>query len=159
MRAPSPSIRSGHKKRRRRPYSATVHYDQEGNGPTSAAARHKCRAGQLFQLCTGTAQFIRQEGKMPCIGSWTYPFARMRHATARITLRGTSLSCTAAHSMLSDATSRSHLFPSSSSARAGTRSFYAILSREWQGISANRDCPAVIGQRASDLPLLPISKS
>ena len=34
-----------HKKRRRRPYSATVHYDQEGNGPTSAAARHKCRAG------------------------------------------------------------------------------------------------------------------
>ncbi|MCP5089212.1 MAG: transposase [Rhodobacteraceae bacterium] len=44
------------------PYSATVHDDPEGNGPTSAAARHECRAGQLFQLRTGTAQFIRQEG-------------------------------------------------------------------------------------------------
>jgi hypothetical protein len=53
---------AGHKKRRRRPYSATVHDDQEGSGPTSAAAWHKCRAGQLFQLRTGTAQFIRQEG-------------------------------------------------------------------------------------------------
>jgi hypothetical protein len=53
---------AGHKKRRRRPYSATAHDDQEGSGPTSAAARHKCRARQLFQLRTGTAQFIRQEG-------------------------------------------------------------------------------------------------
>jgi len=45
-----------------RSYSCAVHVDQEGNGPTSAAARHKCRAGQLFQLRTGNAQIIRQEG-------------------------------------------------------------------------------------------------
>jgi len=63
MRAHSPSVRSGQKKKGGRPYSATVHYDPEGNGPTSAAARHKCRAGKLFQLRTGTSQFIRQEGE------------------------------------------------------------------------------------------------
>ncbi len=34
----------------------------EANGPTSAAAGHKFRAGQLFQLRTGTASVIRQEG-------------------------------------------------------------------------------------------------
>src|SRR5680860_119336 len=65
MRAQSPRIRSGRQKRRRRPYSATVHYDQEGNGPTSAAARHGVYAGQQFQLRTGTAQVIRQEGMPP----------------------------------------------------------------------------------------------
>ncbi|MFT5631086.1 MAG: hypothetical protein ACI9HB_002260 [Gammaproteobacteria bacterium] len=32
---------SGQQKRRGRPYSATVHNDQEGNGPTPATARHK----------------------------------------------------------------------------------------------------------------------
>ena len=69
MRAQSPRIRSGRKKIRRRPYSHTVRYDQEGNGPTSAAARHKCRAGQLFQRRTGTAQFIRQEGISSMINS------------------------------------------------------------------------------------------
>ena len=33
-------------KRRGRPYSSTVHNDQEGNDPTLAVARHKCRAGR-----------------------------------------------------------------------------------------------------------------
>jgi len=35
---------------------------REGNGPTSAAAWHKCLAGQLFQLLTETTPFLRQEG-------------------------------------------------------------------------------------------------
>lgn len=73
MRAASPGIRPGRKKRRRRPYSATVHYDQEGSGPTSAAARHKCRAGQRLQSRTGANSFIRQEGPMARSGAWASP--------------------------------------------------------------------------------------
>jgi len=63
IRAQSPSIRSGHQKRRGRPYSSTVHNDQEGNDPTLAVARHKCRAGRRLLYRTRATLWIKQEGK------------------------------------------------------------------------------------------------
>ena len=62
IRAQSPSIRSGHQKRRGRPYSSTVHNDQEGNDPTLAVARHKCRAGRRLLYRTRATLWIKQEG-------------------------------------------------------------------------------------------------
>jgi hypothetical protein len=62
----------------RRPTRA--HDDQEGSGPTCATARHKCRTGQLFQLRTETAQFIRQEGAFAARQAATW--ARKMSATS-----------------------------------------------------------------------------
>ena len=62
IRARSPSIRSGQKKRRGRPYSSTVQHDQAGNDPTLAIARHNRRAGQWLQYRTGAGLWIRQAG-------------------------------------------------------------------------------------------------
>jgi hypothetical protein len=63
-----------------------VRDDQEASGPTSAAARHKCRTGQLFQLRTGTARFIRQEGttaiRMSSAMSDVVPLVRATMANA-----------------------------------------------------------------------------
>jgi len=55
-------LRSGHKKRRGRPYSSTVHHDQEGNDPSLAVAQHKCRAERRLLYRTGATFWIRQEG-------------------------------------------------------------------------------------------------